>query len=131
MTFSILSVLIGFHTFPVNSINPMFFVINTVCFLWGRDCIFRCVPKIANSTIKFVISLHPHGTSRLPLDGLSWNSMFVEFFGQELSVLYMQTAIHFLSYLAHFFLEWKMFHKKVGWKIKTHILFSVTFYRKS
>ena len=40
----------------------------------------------------------------------------------------MNTSIHFLSYLAHFFLEWEMSHTKVVKKIKTHILFSVTFF---
>ena len=43
----------------------------------------------------------------------------------------MQTDIHFLSYLGQFFLEWKMFQTKVAEKIKTHILCSVTFFRKS
>jgi len=42
----------------------------------------------------------------------------------------MKTNIHFWSYLAHFFLEWKMFQTKVVEKIKTHILCSVTFFRK-
>ena len=42
----------------------------------------------------------------------------------------MKTDIHFLSYLAHFFLERKMFQAKVVDKIKTHILYSVTFFRK-
>jgi hypothetical protein len=46
LAFSILSILIGFHTIPVNSINRMFFVRDAVCYLWGRDCIFRWVPKI-------------------------------------------------------------------------------------
>jgi hypothetical protein len=39
----------------------------------------------------------------------------------------MKTNIHFLSYLAHFFLQWKMFQIKVIKKIKTHILCSVIF----
>jgi hypothetical protein len=43
----------------------------------------------------------------------------------------MKTNIHFWSYLAHFFLEWEMFRTKVVEKIKTHILCSVTFFRKT
>ena len=43
----------------------------------------------------------------------------------------MKTNIHFLSYLAQFFLEWETFQTKVVEKIKTHILCSVTFFRKS
>jgi hypothetical protein len=38
------------------------------------------------------------------------------------------TNIHFLSYFARFFLEWEMFQAKVVDKIKTHILWSVTFF---
>jgi hypothetical protein len=37
----------------------------------------------------------------------------------------------FLSYLADFFLEWEMFQTKAVEKIKTHILFSITFFLKS
>ena len=43
----------------------------------------------------------------------------------------MQTNIHFWSYLAQFSLEWEMFQTKAVEKIKTHILSSVTFFRKS
>ena len=43
----------------------------------------------------------------------------------------MTTDIHFWSYLAQFFLESEMFQTKVVEKIKTHILCSVTFSRKS
>jgi len=40
----------------------------------------------------------------------------------------MKTNIHFWSYLARLFLEWEMFQTKVVEKIKTHILYSVTFF---
>jgi len=43
----------------------------------------------------------------------------------------MKTNIHFLSYLAKLFLEWEMFQKETVQKIKTHVLCSVTFFRKS
>jgi hypothetical protein len=43
----------------------------------------------------------------------------------------MQTDIHFWSYLAQFFLEWEMFQINVVEKVKTHILCSVTSFRKS
>ena len=43
----------------------------------------------------------------------------------------MKTDIHILSYLARFFLEWEMFPRKIVEKIKTHILFSGTLFRKS
>jgi hypothetical protein len=41
---------------------------------------------------------------------------------------YMKTKIYFWSYLANFFLEWKMFHTNFVEKIRTHILCSVTFF---
>jgi Rps23 Pro-64 3,4-dihydroxylase Tpa1-like proline 4-hydroxylase len=40
----------------------------------------------------------------------------------------MKSNIHFLSYLAQFFLEREMFQTKVVEKIKTHIWNSVTFF---
>jgi len=40
----------------------------------------------------------------------------------------MKTDIHFLSYLAQFFVEWEMLKTKVVQKVKTHILCSVTFF---
>jgi hypothetical protein len=43
----------------------------------------------------------------------------------------MKTNIHFLSYLSQFCLELEIFQTKVVEKIKTHILCSVTFFRKS
>jgi len=42
----------------------------------------------------------------------------------------MQTDTQFWSYLAQFFSEWEMFQTKVIEKIKTHILCSVTLFRK-
>ena len=40
----------------------------------------------------------------------------------------MKTDIHFLSYLAHFFLEWEMFQTEFVDKIKTHILCFFNFF---
>jgi len=37
----------------------------------------------------------------------------------------------FLSYIAHFFLEWEIFETKVAEKIKTHVLCSIFLFRKS
>jgi len=87
--------------------------------------------------ISFVISgrlsVRPHGKTRLLLNGFSRNLIFQDFskiyntnssftkIGREQRVLYRKTNIHFLSHLAHFFLEWEMFQTKVVEKIKTHI----------
>jgi hypothetical protein len=43
----------------------------------------------------------------------------------------MKTFSYLWQYLANFFLEWEIFQTKVVEKIKIHILFSVTLYRKS
>ena len=43
----------------------------------------------------------------------------------------MKTFSHLWQYLAEFFLEWEMFQIKVVKKIKTRILCSATFFRKS
>jgi hypothetical protein len=43
----------------------------------------------------------------------------------------MKTLSHLWQYLPQFFLEWEMFQIKVVHNIKTHILCSVTFTRKS
>jgi hypothetical protein len=47
--------------------------------------------------------------------------------GQEWRLFYLQANIHFWSYFAYFFLEWEIFQKNVVEKIKTHVLYSVTF----
>jgi hypothetical protein len=43
----------------------------------------------------------------------------------------MKIYVRLWQYLADFFLEWEMFQTKVVEKIKTHILCSITFFRKS
>ena len=47
---------------------------------------------------------------------------------QEKRVLFMNTHVHLWQYLAELFLNWEMFQTKVLEKIKTHILFSITFF---
>jgi len=98
---------------------------------------FRRVRKIAKNENY----LHPHGTTRRPLDRFSWNLIFKDFFEncrensssikiwQELGVLYTKTNFHFWSYLAQF-LEWEAFQTECSGKIKTHISY-VFFSRKS
>jgi hypothetical protein len=100
------------------------------------------------STLYWVLTtLPPHPSllspSRLPLDGFWWNLIFVTFpkifrensnlikFRQKWRVLYMKMFPYFWPYLAKFFLEWETFETKVVDKIKTHILCSITFFRKS
>ena len=42
----------------------------------------------------------------------------------------MKTNIHFWSYLTEFFLEWEKFQTKFVEEIKTHVFYSLTFFRK-
>jgi len=80
-----------------------------------------------------------YGTTQLPLDGSLWNLMFNYYLKicwensslikirQDWLVLYTKTNAHFWQYLTHF-VEWEMFHTTVVEKIKTHVLWSVTFF---
>ena len=43
----------------------------------------------------------------------------------------MKTYVHLWQYLDDFFLQWEMFETKFVEKLKTHILYWVTFSRKS
>jgi hypothetical protein len=120
----------------------LYYVLFSICHF------IRLVRKTAKSDYQlrhFCPSVSPHGTTRLPLDGFSWNLIFEDFskicrenssfikICQEWRALNTKTNIRFLSYLAHFVLEWEMFQTKGAEKIKTHILRSVTFFffRKS
>jgi hypothetical protein len=42
----------------------------------------------------------------------------------------MKSFSHLWQYDAEVFLEWEMFHIKIVEKIKTHIVYSVTFFLK-
>jgi hypothetical protein len=43
------------------------------------DSILGTFEKLRNATISFVMSVCPHGTTRLPLDGFGWNLIFEKF----------------------------------------------------
>jgi hypothetical protein len=103
--------------------------------------------KLRKATIGFVVSVRPSLSLRLSVWSNSFptgrifmkfeyfskicqeNSIFTEIW-HEWRVLYMTTDIHFRSHLAQF-LEWEIFQRKFVGEIKTHILCSVTFSRKS
>jgi len=99
--------------------------------------------KLWKATISFVMSVSPHGTTRLPLDGFSWNLIIGDFskichenssfikIGPELRVIYRKINVHILSFLAHFFLEWETFRSKVVEKLEMHILCPATFFLRS
>jgi hypothetical protein len=115
----------------------------------GLIMVFRRFQKIAKSNYLFRYvclsvspSVLPHGTTRLSLDEYSWNLICEDFFenlsrkfkfslkSDKNKGYFTWRSIKILSYLAQFFLEWEMFQTKVVEKIKTHILGSVTVFRK-
>ena len=55
------------------------------------------------------------------------NPSFIKIW-QEWRVLYMKTNINGWTYLAEFFLQWKMYHRKVVEKTQTHISSSIYIY---
>jgi hypothetical protein len=100
------------------------------------------------ATISFVMSVclsvclavWPHETTRLPLDGFSWNlifdyflkmcraaSSFIKLWKRITHTLH-EDLCAFRWYLAELFLEWEIFPVKVVRKIKTRILWSVIFF---
>jgi hypothetical protein len=104
----------------------------------NTDLFLGAFATLRRAAVSFVVSVRPHGTTRLQLDGFSWNLIF-EFFEnlsrkfkrhwnlKSITGALREDNIHFWSYLARFFLEWEMFQTKVVEKIKTHsvsILFS-------
>jgi hypothetical protein len=49
------------------------------------NILFRRVAKFRGATSSFVVSVRPRGTARLPLDGISWNSISGFFYFRKLS----------------------------------------------
>jgi hypothetical protein len=103
--------------------------------------------KLQKATISFIMSVRPsvrpNETIRLPLEWFSRN-LILQYFSkicrensslikiwQEERVLYVKTNKHFWSYLAQYFLEWKIVSDKFVQKLETHILCSFFFFRNS
>ena len=114
--------------------------------------LFRRVREIAEKRLLalsllsiFRLSVRPHGTTHSAPTGRIFMKFGIWVFCENLSrniQVWLKSDNNnrhftwspmyiFLSYLAQFFLEWEMFQIKVVQKIKTHILCSVTFLRKS
>ena len=88
---------------------------------WEGPMFLGAFAKFRKATISFVMSIRPsvpsRVTTRLPLDGFSFNFMFEHFpriswgsssfvkIWQEWRVLYTKTSIYFWSYHAQFFSE--------------------------
>ena len=98
--------------------------------------------KFQKATISFVISLSPHGTIWLPLEGLSLNLIFEEVSKncRENSRHYNLTSIMdtlhedqytFLIGSRSFLLRERNISQKIYRENQTHILYSISFFRKS
>ena len=87
------------------------------------------------------LSVSPYGTTRLQLNGFSWN-LISQYFSKicrkikfhsnlkKITGTVIKTYVHLKQYLAEF-LEWEKFQTKVVQQIKTHILRSKTLFWKS
>ena len=90
---------------------------------YKRGSFLGASSKFLKATIRFVMSIRPHGTTLLPLEWFSWNLIFL-YLSKNLSRKFKfvtETDFHFLSYLAQIFLESEMFQTEVVEKIKTGV----------
>ena len=110
--------------------------------------LFGAFAKLWKATISFVMSAHPsvRPSARLPtwnnsaptgrilmkfdswvvFEKLSQNSSFIK--SDKNNGHFTRRPLEiFLSYVSHFFLEWKIFQMKVVEKIKRHLMFSNVF----
>jgi hypothetical protein len=98
------------------------------------SCCIVDLTKLRKATISCVMCA---GTTRLPMDGFLWNSIFKCFskkcressnlinIWQKQLMLYMKTEAYWWQYLAEFFWERKVFQTKEVQNIKnTHFVFS-------
>jgi len=100
--------------------------------------------ELRKTIISFVTSVWPsvcpHGTTRFPKNGFSWNLTF-EYVSKNLSrkfvfrynwtilrVLYIETDINLGSSVAQLYLQWDMLQTKFAEKIKTRISCSKIFF---
>jgi len=92
--------------------------------------------------ISSVMSVHPRGITRLPLDEFPWN-LTPEYFPRSVEEIQVSLKsdsnngyltyrpIYIYDRIHSVFLEWEMFQTKAVDKIKTNISCSVTFFWKS
>jgi hypothetical protein len=108
----------------------------TYCLCYCNSSIFRRSRKILYLPVCLSVrpSVCPHGTIRLPLEGILCNFIFYFFKicrTSKFKFHYVKTNIYFWSYLFKFFFKWEKFQRKFVEKIKTHDLCSKSFSRKS
>ena len=113
----------------------LFYIFNSTVVDWTCLFFFKLVREIARSHYQLrrvCLSVCLHGTTRLPLDGFSWN---LNIFWKSVEKIHVSLKCDkndrhftwrptyiFLSHLAQVHLEWEIFQTKVVEKIKTHII---------
>jgi hypothetical protein len=92
--------------------------------------------KLRKAAISFIMSLRPHGTTRLLLDRFSLNLIFEDFLKifqenasfikirQEWRVLYVRRPIHILIICCSFLLRMRNVKDKCRVNQNTHLMFS-------
>jgi hypothetical protein len=90
---------------------------------------------LASSCLSVLPSVRPHETSRLQLDGFSWNCMFVEFFENPRRKLnfygnngYFTWRHIFLTYLSQLFTERNFLDRRCRENQNTHFVFNDFFF---
>jgi hypothetical protein len=117
-------------------------ILRVHCATQPSDTVLRRVRYVAKSDLFSC----PRGTTRLPLDGFSWN-LILEYFPKTRPenwsfIKTWKSGGHFTwrpvfvndsisQYLAKLFLGCEMFQIKAVEKIRTHILSSVTFFSEN
>jgi hypothetical protein len=89
--------------------------------------------KLWKATMVLVLPVYPSVCPFAWKNSASTRRIFIKLgtsFIKIWQVFYKRMCVY-LRYLAEFFLEWEIFRRKVVEKIKTHILYSITFSRKS
>jgi len=113
-----------------------FFILFFIQSLVSHKVLVNIFTNLWQVTVSFVMSLSLclHGTTRLPLDGFSWNILkinkenasFIKIW-EEWWGLFTWRPVCILSYLTELFLEWDVSNKVVE-KIETHFMFEFFFF---
>ena len=112
-------------------------------FTFSRLFFLGALANMWKATVSFVMPVHPHGITRLPLDGFSWNLVLESFFRKfvekiQVSLKSDQNNCYFIwKTICGFFIVSRLF--LIGTrtdsekscndiKISKHILYSITFF---
>jgi hypothetical protein len=103
-------------------------IIWVLMFIFCFYLFFCAFAKLRNATIsfRFLAPTDFHEIWHMSIFRKSFENIQVSF-----TALHIKKYINLWSYMTQFFLEWKMFQTRVVEKIKTHILFPITFFSEN